>query len=128
MEISLFLARLLGIYFLIIAADMLIRRREFEGAVKDFVTSKGLLLFSGSTSLLFGLAIVITYPIYEKNLQGLITLIGYFLIFRGVVRFACPSYLQKKMFSFVHKRYWILFSILLILGVYLTYAGFTTCV
>jgi len=125
MGLSIFLAKLLGVYLLIIAADMLFRKSELEKAVKDFASSKGLLVFSGSISLFVGLAIIFGHPIYEKNWHGLITLLGYLLVIRGVMRFAFPSYLQKKFASLFHKRYWLVFIILLVLGFYLTYMGFT---
>jgi hypothetical protein len=124
MELSMFLAKLLGIYFLIMAVDMLLRRQELEGAVRDFASSKGLLMFSGSTSLLFGLAIVIAHPIYDQNWQGLITLLGYLLVIRGVIRFAFPSYVHKKTMTFFHGKYWFIFLVVLVLGAYLTWCGF----
>lgn len=124
MDLSIFLAKLLGVYLLIMSADMLFRKSEVEKAVKDFASSKGLLALSGSTSLFIGLAIIFAHPVYEKNWHGLITLIGYLLAIRGIMRVAFPSYLQKKLTVLFNKRYWVVFAILLILGIYLTYIGF----
>jgi len=124
MALSIFLAKLFGLYLLIVALDLLVRRHELEGAVKDFVSSKGLLFFSGSISLFLGLAIVIAHPIYEWSWRGLITLLGYLLIIKGIMRVAFPTRLQKSMISLFHRGYWGLFVVLLILGVYLTYSGF----
>lgn len=128
MELSIFLARLIGLYLLIVAADLLVRRREMEGAVRDFASSKGLLVFSGSISLLLGLAIAIGHPIYERGWRGLITLLGYLLIFRGIMRVAFPTRLQKRIGSLFHRGYWVILLILLILGVYLTYEGFNAVI
>ncbi len=124
MDLSLFLAKLLGLYLLIVALDLLLRRKELESAVKDFASSKGLLVFSGSISLVLGLAIAIGHPIFELSWRGLITLFGYLLILKGVMRMAFPSHLQKKIVFLFQKRYWIMFFILIILGIYLTYSGF----
>ncbi len=126
MELSLFFAKLLGLYMLIIAADLLLRRHELEGAVKDFASSKGLLVLSGSLSLLLGLAIVIAHPIYELNWRGLVTLLGYLLILRGAIRTAFPSRLQKRLVSVFKHGYWAIFVVILVLGIFLTYAGFTS--
>lgn len=125
MDLSIFLAKLLGIYLLIITAELLVRRRELERAIKSFTASKGLLISSGSISLLLGLVIVIGHPVYDLDWQGLITLLGYVLIVRGIMRVAFPSYLQKRMEYFFHQRYWIICLGLGILGIYLTYSGFT---
>ncbi len=124
MALSLFLAKLLGLYLLIVAFDLLVRRKEAEGAVKDFAASKGLLFYSGSLSLLLGLAIAIAHPIWETNWRGLITLLAYLMIVRGLMRTAFPSLLQKKIYPFFRNQYWLLLIILIILGVYLTYSGF----
>jgi hypothetical protein len=124
MELSMFLAKLLGVYMLIVAAELILRRHEFEGAVRDFASSKGLIVFSGSVSLILGLAIAIGHPIYEFNFRGLITLIGYLLILRGIWRMAFPSRVQKKMAACFHQGYKEFLIIMIILGVYLTYIGF----
>jgi uncharacterized membrane protein HdeD (DUF308 family) len=125
MDLSIFLARLIGLYLLIVAADLLFRRHEFEMAVKDFASSKGLLVFSGSISLLLGLAIVIAHPVYELSYHGLITLLGYLMILRGIWRIAFPSRVQKKLVTCFQKGYRGIFILLLVLGVYLTYIGFS---
>lgn len=126
MELSIFWAKLLGLYSLIIAAELLIRRHEIEKAVVDFASSKGLLMFSGSISLLLGLTIVISHPIYEASWYGLITFLGYVLILRGIWRIAFPSRLQKKMVTCFRQGHLGIFFVLLILGAYLTYVGFTS--
>lgn len=126
MELSLFLAKLLGVYLLIIAADMLFRKSELEKAVKDLASSKGLLLLSGSSSLFVGLAVILAHPVYARSWEGLVTLLGYLLVVRGIMRFAFPSLVQKKVATMFHKRYWIIFLTFLILGFYLTYMGFTS--
>jgi len=124
MELSMFLAKLLGVYMLIVAAELILRRHEFEGAVRDFAASKGLIVFSGSVSLILGLAVAIGHPIYEFNFRGLITLIGYLLILRGIWRMAFPSNIQKKLATCFHQGYKECLIILIIVGVYLTYTGF----
>jgi Na+/melibiose symporter-like transporter len=125
MELSIFLAKLLGLYLLIVAADLLLRKHELEKALKDFASSKGLLVFSGSMSLLIGLTITIAHPIYTQDWRGLITLVGYVLIFRGVIRMVFPSFLQKRIVPLFHKRHLIIVLILLVVGGYLTYSGFS---
>ena len=125
MELSIFLAQLLGIYLIIVSVDLFLRRHEFEGAVKDFASSTGLLVFSGSVSLFLGLAIVLSQPRYEEDWRGLITLIGYILVIRGILRVAFPTFLRKRIAPLFHQGYWAIFIVMLILGLYLTYMGFT---
>ena len=53
MGLSIFLAKFLGIYMLIVAAICLLRRNELENVTREIFNSKGLLALSGSLSLLF---------------------------------------------------------------------------
>ena len=125
MLLSIFLAKLIGVYLLIAAADLLLRKEEFQDAVRDFSFSKGLLMFSGSVSLIIGLAIVLGHPVYKMNWQGLITLLGYFLILKGILRVAFPNYIQKRITAVFYKGYWVICFLLLVIGFYLSYVGFT---
>lgn len=124
MELSIFLAKWLGIYLLILAAILLLRKHDIETTAKEIVASRGLLLLSGSLSLLGGLAIVISHHVYELNWRGLVTLLGYLLIVRGILRIAFPGRVKAKAQGFFHKRYWLVFFIVAIVGLFLTYSGF----
>lgn len=125
MELSIFLAKLLGLYFLIVAAVLVLRKEEFKVTVAEIVASRGLLAYSGVMSLLLGLAIVIAHPVFEFNWKGLITLFGLLLIVRGFVRLSFPGFVKKRALALFNKRYLVLVLILLVAGLYLTYSGFT---
>jgi hypothetical protein len=125
MEVSLFLAKLLGIYLLIIAVVAIANKRQVMIFIKDILSSPGLLAVLGIFNILLGLAIVIIHPIWEWNWRGLITLFGYLSIIKGIVRFGFPNLCRLDLKTF-EKGYWIIWPLLLILGVYLTYAGFFT--
>ena len=124
MGLSIFLAKLIGVYLLIATADMLLRKEKFEDALEDYASSKGLLFFSGSLSLLFGLGIVFGHPIYQINWRGLITLIGYLLVLRGLARIAAPVFIQGRLVKWFIQGYWFICGVLLVLGFFLAYKGF----
>ena len=125
MGLSIFLAKLIGIYLLVVAADLLMRRKELEAAVRDFAASKGLLAFSGSLSLLFGLIILLLHPVFSFDWRGILTLFGCLLVLRGVIRVAFPSHLQKTLSLMFHQYYWAIILIITIIGAFFTYCGFT---
>jgi hypothetical protein len=124
MDLSIFLAKLIGIYLLLVAFTLLFRKKEVEGSTKDFASSKGLITLSGSLSLFLGLAIVISHPIFIPGWQGVISFVGALLIVRGLFRIIFPSRVQKNLTSSFHKWYWLVFLITLFLGLFLTAAGF----
>jgi uncharacterized membrane protein HdeD (DUF308 family) len=124
MELSIFFAKLIGLFFLILVVLMLLRKQQIENFAKEFFATKGLLFFAGVINLLFGLTIAISHPIWEWNWRGLITLLGYLAILKGIVRIGFPDQdrtVEPKMMG----GYWIIVVVLAILGVYLTYSGFT---
>jgi len=124
MTLSLFYAKLIGIYTLIVACFLLLRRKQIEAVVSELFASKGLLYLAGMFGLLFGLIIAITHNIWEWNWRGLITLLGYLAILKGVVRMGFQEW-SRKWEPRMMKGYWIIFAITALIGIYLTYSGFT---
>ncbi|HEY2810833.1 MAG TPA: hypothetical protein VGJ00_05550 [Rhabdochlamydiaceae bacterium] len=95
-----------------------------ESTCKDVMVSKALLAVSAELSLLFGLVIAIDHTIWEYSWRGLITLLGYLMILRGIVRFGFPNQ-AKKCYACMMKAHWLCLLIMIVIGVYLTYCGFT---
>lgn len=124
MILSTFLAKLLGLYFIILALLWFFRQKEFTSTWREFAASKGLLAVSAEFSIVFGLIIAIDHTIWEWSWQGLVTVIGYLLILRGIVRLGFPSYAQKMCTKMLRERAWPFFLIMLVLGAYLAYCGF----
>lgn len=123
MELSLFLAKLIGLYFLAVALIALVRREQFLSTMKSMLSSTGLIAFSGFISLIAGIAILIGHPIWEVSWRGLITLIGVLAVIQGFARAGFTSLVQSKLSKF-ENAYWYIVVVLIILGGYLTYSGF----
>jgi len=124
MDVSIFLAKLLGLYMLIIAGAWIVRKEQLDHSFKDFFLSKGVIVLSGLINILFGLAIAIGHNQWQPSWVGLITLLGYVMIIKGIVRLIFPEIVQEKTLHIMQKGYWAILSLLIILGGYLTYAGF----
>ena len=126
MGLSIFLAKLLGIYLLIIGVLWAVRGEVISEVLEEFFTSRPMLLLSGLLALAVGIAMAISHSIWEFNWRGLITLIGYLSIAKGIARVGFPT-VPRKAVSFLLKyaRGWIWIGIVLVLGAYLTWAGFT---
>lgn len=124
MELSIFLAKLIGIYFLIIAAIWIVRKDQLNASIKEFASSKGLIFLTGLMNIVLGLAIAIGHPIWHLNWVGLITLLGYFMLFKGIMRVAFTDKLEKTLLHAINKGYWVILAVLIVLGGFLTYSGF----
>jgi hypothetical protein len=124
MLISLFLAKFLGLYMLIVSAIWLLRKRQLQDAIEQIFSSRALIAIMGFLSLFIGLAIVISHPIWEMNWRSLITIIGYLEIVRGILRLGFPSFVSDVGSKVLRDGYWFVLPIVALLGVYLTFHGF----
>lgn len=125
METSEFLAKLIGFYLGIFGLLCLLRSHQIRIMAKDLVCSKCTLAVSGEISLLFGLVIVIDHSIWEYSWRGLITLLGYLFILRGILRFVFPDKLKKMVAKITESKLRLISIVMIVLGAYLTYCGFT---
>ena len=127
MELSVFLAKLFGLYLLVVAALWAVRRDVISKSIDDFFASRAMMFMSGLIALAVGLAMAISHSVWELNWRGLITLFGYLSIAKGIARIAFPD-VPKRAVGYLSKgtRIWVWVGIMLALGAYLTWIGFTS--
>ena len=126
MDISIFLAKLLGIYMLIIGGSWLLSKERIDKSIREIISSRGLIAFSGLLNILAGLAIVIGHPVWEYTWVVLITILGYVMIFKGIARLMAPERIQDRMTKLLNSKngYLIISGILIFFGTFLTFHGF----
>ncbi len=125
MDISVFLAKVLGPYLFVMAIVLYANMRKFkamlnEGNVPFFM------FVSGAKSLLFGLLIVSCHNIWEADWKVVITILGWFLVIRGILRLFCPDHVYKVVQKVINSpsAFCIVALIVLIIGAYLSYFGY----
>ncbi len=123
---SIFLAKLLGLYFIIMGGIILIRRKAVMPTINDLLANRALLLVIGVAEIAAGLAIVIANSALSLDVVGLISLIGYIMIIEGIIYLAAPlKMIQKLVRRFNRPGWYISGGILSVLaGVYLAATGF----
>ena len=100
MELSLFLAKLFGIYLLIMAVLWAVRGEVISKVIEEFLASRPMLFLSGLLALVVGIAMAIGHSVWELNWRGLITLFGYLSIAKGIARIGFPE-VPKKATGFL---------------------------
>ncbi len=109
-NLSLFLARFFGIYFLIFAILWLLRQDRMKDLIKDIFSKPALLAVTGIISLMLGIAIVVSHNVYAWSWQGFITLLRYLSILKGIIRLSFPKHDKKMALSMIKgNRYWFAF-------------------
>lgn len=124
MMLSLFLAKLIGIYFLVVAAVWIFRKKQFETGYSQIFASSGLLMLDSMIKLAIGLAIAIAHPLFTFDFRGVVTLLGYLAIISGVIRLTYPNKIKAFTLAMLGRYNLIAIIVLVVLGAFLTVSGF----
>jgi hypothetical protein len=125
--LTLFIAKLIGLIFLVFSLSMAMNRRGMLAAIDELVRSHGLMLIGGSFNLAAGLAIVLGHNVWSGGaLTVIVTLIGWLVALRGVVWLFTPQEKLVQFYEALHfeRKYYVAAAITGALGLYLTVAGF----
>ena len=128
LPLTTFLAKLLGLYCIILALAMMTRKPSAVAAMKALIRNPPLLLFVEALSLAGGLAIVIGHNIWSGGaLPVVITLLGWLMVIRGGALLALSQDAAIKLFDALRyeELFYLYMGATLVLGLYLTYAGFS---
>jgi hypothetical protein len=126
--LTIFLAKLLGLYCVILALTMIVRGQSAVAAMKALVANPSLLLFAEVIGLALGLAMVLSHNIWSGGaLPVVVTLIGWLIVIRSAVLLALSPEATVKLVDALQyeKHFYIYMGATLALGLYLTYAGFS---
>ena len=118
---ELFIAKVLGLYFLIMGALVILRRSAVMPAIADLAKNRGLILALGAIELAAGLSIVVAYPTVGYSMTGLISLIGYMLIVESIFYFGFPMSSVRRIAGKFNRSEWYVGGglISIALGLYL---------
>jgi hypothetical protein len=126
MEVSIFLAKLIGLYLLVMGGLWIARGHVILQWVEEFDANRAAVFLGGLIALVAGLSMAIGHSVWEFSWRGLITLVGYASLFKGASLIAFPDWQRastKWMRNDTVSRIWLL--AVLVLGGYLSWIGFT---
>jgi hypothetical protein len=125
METSIYLAKLMGPIYLVVAIGMLLDREQFRAVAKEFATSPGLFYLSGIIALIIGGLIVILNNVWS-GWPIVITLVGWAAIAKGVARTVLPTRTAARAGNVSGNANVLTVAafIVLALGAYLTAMGY----
>ena len=124
MAVSIYLAKVFGLYLLIMAVGILMNPKRFQEILDDFVADRGLITVTGIINLILGLLIVVGHNVWN-DWAVTVTLMGWLILAKGIVRTFFPMSLSgviNWMRDVNSLR--ITAGILLVLGAFYTYMGF----
>ena len=122
-----FLARLIGLFLIIMSLAMLVQREGLAPAIIALVHDRAALLVVAMLGLVAGLAMVLAHNAWSGGVVPVtVTLIGWFLLLRNaLVLFLPPDALLALFDAFHIERFYYLYGVIdLLIGIFLTSAGF----
>jgi hypothetical protein len=126
---TVFLGRLIGLFFLLFGLSMLVHKQTMVDTAAAVVHDPGLVLMFGVVALVAGLAMVLGHNVWSGGaLPVIVTLFGWIFTIRGVILLFLPPQTVAGLFDTMRfeQLFYFFAGITLVLGLYLTYAGFTS--
>ncbi len=126
MEISLFLAKVIGLLLMLVACSLLINRKNIDLLFNIYKHPEAVFL-TGILETVLGIVFVLNHNVWTLDFRGIITAVGWILLVRGAGRILFPSRVTNMLEKF-KKLQSILVPLLFfvfLVGAYLAYMGFT---
>ncbi|KTD33631.1 hypothetical protein [Legionella israelensis] len=127
MLMSIFLAKVIGWYCVIVGLFVLFRQREMLTIMSDVLNQRALLFFIALVTLILGLLMVISHNIWVMAWPVIITIIAWIVLIGGIIRLLITPALAYKIGNWWLKRphyLTIAALIYIILGLYLLLKGY----
>jgi len=80
MDVSIFLARVYGLYFIIMAVLLLVKSNYCVHIIRDLFQNRTLIFAVGWNTLILGILVVIGHNIWELSWKTTITVLGYLTV------------------------------------------------
>ena len=123
---TVFLARLLGLYCILISLAMAAHRHASIETVTALIQTPPILFLAGIIALVAGLAMVLGHTVWSGGaLPVIVTLVGWITLIRGLLVLFLPAGADVGLLAALHyeQLFYFYIAIALVLGVYLTYSG-----
>lgn len=126
MELSIWLARMFGLYFVIIAVSMLLFPKHFKQLYLSLSSHEGIIIISGLLTLILGIVLVTVHNFWQMNWMLSITLIAWLLLIKGLVRLYGFRYAaQWTTWWLAHRSlYFSIAAVMLMVASFLLYHGY----
>ena len=126
MELSLFLAQLFGITYIIIGLVVIVKADYYRDMYEKFMKDQVFVWTAGMTGVVVGTALVLSHNIWEMDWRLLITVLGWGGLIKGIMLLLCPERSTRPFGKSFQKKNYLIFGGLfwLFYGLILGYFGF----
>ena len=125
---TIYLSKLLGLFRILIGLSMVANKQATLQTVEGLLRDAPALYLAGVIALGVGLAMVLSHNVWSGGAMPIIvTVVGWLSLMKGLLMLCMPQAAVAGLYlgGFQYARFFYEYvSVLLILGVYLTYQGF----
>ena len=125
---TIFLSRLIGLYGLLVVPSLLVHREATIDLMTALLHNLPLMWVLSMITLTAGLAMVLAHNVWSGGaLPVVVTLCGWAALIKGLLFLFLPSSVQSEYLLSALRNpllFYVWLSPSLLLGIYLTYAGF----
>jgi len=127
MDISLFLAQIFGIYFVIGGVGLILKPKTLPKFINKFSSNRVDVMMGGFLALIIGAPLVLIHNIWDGTLlQTVVTVLVWITFIKGAARILMPDAVVMLAQKMEHKPNVVnaMLWIIVVLGGYLLYVGF----
>lgn len=95
MESSIFIAKLLGPYAIIMSIGIMFNLTIYKNIIRDFLKNSALLYLGGIFMLVFGLLIILFHNFWVFDWFVVITILGWLGLIKGILLIVYPNCIIK---------------------------------
>jgi predicted ABC-type exoprotein transport system permease subunit len=121
-----YLAEIWGVSIVVVSLALLVKEKHLKSLLAKIETDESLFLW-GFISLIIGLAMVLSYNVWEQSWHVIITILGWLALLKGLVLLFMPEYVKKWAKQIGYQQWFsVCMIILLFIGLIITYFGFVS--
>lgn len=126
MDVSIFLAKALGLYLVILSVPMLLHVENFFSIIAGIFHNASIQFVLGMNVLILGILMVLFHNNWAPAWTMLITILAWITLLKGILYVVFPKTVNAMSQSMLRSSGWLRVSgaINLIIGGYLCYMGF----
>ncbi len=125
MELSIFIAKILGVTMLILGVAFLLNLKEYRKMAEDMIKDRAFLMIKGLASVVLGAVILVKHNMWSTDWSLIITILGWAWLVGGSLGLLFPRAAMNIAKAVLKQNIILAGSVLMILvGAYLSYVGY----
>jgi biotin transporter BioY len=126
MNLSVFLAKSIGFYYVFISFAFVINKIRLKPIMRDIINNPSLILLSGFIALILGILMVVSHSVWVKDWRVIITIASWLVLMKGMTIMLFPESLVSMSLKWMQNNvaYYAAFLFVFLLGVILLCFGF----